>query len=96
MPQHRNLPLSGVSIPAQTRDGLTDPILHRIELNFPMACYPEQSNETNFRQFERHDSSYAHTLRMSRLEAWLNSSDKSPAEQALKVRLREELARTGL
>ena len=34
-----------------------------------------------------------HTLRMSRLEAWLNSSGKSPAEQALKARLREEMAR---
>jgi hypothetical protein len=33
-----------------------------------------------------------HTMRMSRLEAWLNSSGKSPAEQALKVRLKEVLA----
>ena len=31
---------------------------------------------------------------MSRLDAWLNSSGKSPAKQALKVLLREELART--
>ncbi len=29
-----------------------------------------------------------HTLRMSRLEAWLNSAGKSPGEQALKIRLK--------
>lgn len=36
-----------------------------------------------------------HTLRMSRLEAWLNSAGKSPGEQVLKVRLKEELAKAG-
>lgn len=35
----------------------------------------------------------SHALRTKRLEAWLNSSGKSPAEQALKIRLREELER---
>lgn len=35
-----------------------------------------------------------HTLRLARLDAWLNSSGKSPAEQALKVRLKQELGRT--
>jgi len=34
-----------------------------------------------------------HTLRMAGLQAWLNSSGKNPAEQALKVRLKEELER---
>jgi len=39
--------------------------------------------------------STTHSLRVSRLEAWLNSSGKSPAEQALKVRLKNEIARVG-
>ncbi len=34
-----------------------------------------------------------HELRVSKLEAWLNSAGKSPGEQALKVRLKEELER---
>ena len=39
--------------------------------------------------------STTHSLRLAKLEAWLNSSGKSPAEQALKVRLREEIERVG-
>ena len=34
-----------------------------------------------------------HSLRLAKLEAWLNSSGRSPAEQALKVRLKDEIAR---
>ena len=40
-----------------------------------------------------HAPALTHSLRMSRLEAWLDSTGKSPSEQTLKVRLREELAR---
>lgn len=40
-----------------------------------------------------HAPATTHTLRMSRLEAWLESGGKTPSEQALKVRLREEMAR---
>ncbi len=37
--------------------------------------------------------STTHSLRLERLEAWLKSSGKSPAEQALKGRLKNEIAR---
>jgi hypothetical protein len=40
-----------------------------------------------------HAPATTHSLRMSRLEAWLESAGKTPIEQALKVRLREELRR---
>lgn len=39
--------------------------------------------------------STAHSLRASQLAGWLRSSGKSPNEQALKVRLREEMERVG-
>ena len=39
--------------------------------------------------------SMAHSLRVSTLDGWLRASGKSPAEQALKVRLREEMGRVG-
>ncbi len=39
--------------------------------------------------------STTHSLRLERLEAWLESSGKSPAEQALKGRLKNEIARMG-
>lgn len=39
--------------------------------------------------------STTHSLGLAKVEAWLSSSGKSPAEQALKVRLREELERVG-
>jgi hypothetical protein len=37
--------------------------------------------------------SMTHSLRVSQLDVWLKASGKSPAEQALKVRLREEIER---
>ena len=42
-----------------------------------------------------HSPSTTHSLRLERLEAWLKSSAKSPAHQALNVRLRDEIARVG-
>jgi hypothetical protein len=41
-------------MPAQTSDGLAFPILHGIEFNFPMAGNPEEFDNTDFGQFERH------------------------------------------
>ena len=38
--------------------------------------------------------STTHELTVSRLQAWLDSSAKTPREQAVKVRLRQSLART--
>ena len=54
LPQHGYLPLGRGRIPAQTSDGLAVPILDGIEFNFPMAGNPEEPNNTDFGQFERH------------------------------------------
>jgi hypothetical protein len=40
-----------------------------------------------------HAPATTHSLRMARLEAWLESAGTTPREQALTVRLREELTR---
>ena len=54
LPQHGNLARSRGRIPGQTSDGLAAPILRGIEFNFPMAGNPEEPNNTDFGQFERH------------------------------------------